>query len=230
MKRYLLEEQKVWATFLDHLRGVAHVQSLPFEYGGTFTADELANSINQLLEVVDDERKFNQVILDRNRAVVPPPPSGSTSGQLILGLFGSGWNDDAVSAYLAFLKLNMNFANQLSGPVRSSIEKGKQLQTAGVAASVLPFNKVSSQKINGAVQKSENLVEVIREEAAEAEAINSEHSKKLEQFRSDVHYRCRRLEKILVGRERGRKASYTRWLEETKSTVLEEFSSAQKKA
>jgi len=133
-------------------------------------------------------------------------------GQLILGLLENDRTEDAVAAYLWFVNTKRPINQNSNQPIGARVARGKELTTSAYAAAALQFRKVSSQRLAGAVRSAEAQVKSLGEDVTKAKIVNSEHSKELGQFRKGWLRRRKRIEAIIVRRERNRRKQEENWI------------------
>ena len=203
-ERYLKEEEELWSSFL---KETSEFNSGPLQssFGGQISMNSLSSAFETIRETLGDERRFNQLSHRPPSTFCLPPPSSTLEGQLILGLFENERKGDAFSVYIWFVAQNAHVDRQQERNLQDMIERGATLRTAAVASSVLPFNRISSQKIASAARKAENQVEALNIEVSKADEINSTHEEALSEFRSDLSERAHRVTRIVAKRERLRR-------------------------
>lgn len=230
MKRYLTSEQKIWAPFLDHVRN--NLTSPIIEghhHHRQWTAEQLATALESLIERLDNRKEFARSTGLHEGNVPLPPPSESLEGQLILGLWDSGSHKEALSAYLYFIATGREISTNVRDRIRTLIQKGKPLVEAAPIVKALPYSRVSTAKMAGAVRTAKNHVQSLADEVVTAQESNASHVLKLNAQLDEQKTQAKRVNDAILRLNRRRDRQHKLWVEATNKVVAECFEDARKK-
>ena len=218
VKRHLDQEQTKWEKFLDEVSNSKVSFSL---YGTTISLSKQASSFDRLRNHLDDSTAFSKLTLSERDRCFPPPPHETLEGQLILGLFETGKISDAISVYLwlIFNCIGSNGRSNSWEKLEDELNTGCQLWRSAIASSVMPFSKVSSQKLAAVAGKAENQLLALNSKVAEADEININHSEELSDLRDVWTTNAQRIADILTRRERKREKKNKEWTDKTKTDI-----------
>lgn len=175
-EKYLREEANAWDGFLELLKSRLHPESLQVA-DKTKSRVELAAEFHRLIGRLDNPTEFNASFDIYGYATFLPPPSDSLEGKLILSLFENGDHVDALCVYLVLFKKRFPSTRSISD---EKLASWNQFLVSAKTASVLPFHKVSSQKMAAAARSAELKLADLDAQVGEAKAINSQHSEQLD--------------------------------------------------
>jgi len=226
VERHIDTEEAAWKPFLDIIGGI-NDRPIESNYGGNVSMGTLSKAFKIMRQTLEDEREFNQLTERPPSTLVPPPPSDSLEGQLILGLLTNKRQSDAEAVYYWFVTTNIRAGTQQNRTTKNLVDRGLALWTAAVASSALPFNRVSSQKIAGAARKAESQIEALNAEVARADEINADHKSELSAIRSKLMNTARRVLGIAAKRERMRRQRHTEWMADIDAQVAQRFEDAE---
>ena len=183
MRKYLAEENEIWANFFVLLKERRN------EFRGSspqepIDVDTLVGVFDNLSAALDDRRRFNRQTEAPSPGALPPPPSTTVEGQLILGLLENNRKAEALDAYVCFISRSL--PRGFTGNIAQRVTRGERLIDAAHVAAALPFKKVSSQRIGGAARSAEAYVERLKEEVQRASEINVSHASDLGDFHKEA--------------------------------------------
>ena len=229
MKRYLAKESEIWSPFLEHVRD--HLKPvLTTDYGRrTSNAEQLANAFEGLVNRLDDRPAFNRATGQHDHSAILPPPSDSLEGMLVLGLFDSDMAADALAAYIYFIAKNTDAEYQRNDAIDILVQKGKALVGAAPIVKALPYSRVSTSKMAGAVRTADNHVKSLAEEVGAAQEINANHVLELQAQLDDQKKQARRVNDTILRLNRRRDRRHKLWVKVTNELVEERFEEARKK-
>lgn len=226
LERHIDTEEEIWKPFLGII-GSINNRPIQSNGSGNLSMETLSKAFEIMRQTLEDERKFNQLTERPPSTLVPPPPSDTLEGQLILGLLANKRQSDAEAVYYWFVTANIRAGQQQNRTTRDMVERGFALWTAAVASSALPFNQVSSQKIAGAARKAESHIEALNTEVTKADEINADHKAELSVIRSKLTNTARRVLGIVAKRERMRRQRHTEWMADIDAQVAQRFEDAE---
>lgn len=208
MKNYLLQEREVWGNFLNFLETATWIDNTGWSLNrSSISAKQLAGVFDRLEELLIDVREFNLTTVANRGQFLPPPPSSSLEGRLALGLAENDLHDDALAVYIHFLSAN-GFADsdhqRINQSIKSYSDRGRILVISGKAASVLPFQKVSSQKLSAISREAGINLHALKDEVQKAHEINVVHEASLTEIRTIIKAKSKRIVKAIIARERVR--------------------------
>lgn len=225
MKKYLHTESSAWQDFLDQV--VSHSQLAKIQiHHGNINIHALSNCFEVLKSHLDNQSQFNQSTQSYRAEAILPPPSTSIEGQLILGLMDMSRVQDAICAYLNFIANNIGINLDYNRDLTSMSNRGSILIAAAYASHAVPLGRASSRMLGGVRRTADAAAEGLKAEIIKAQEINEHHYKKLEEVRENLVSRIRRVQNILLRRERHRRLRFSAW----KAVVDEEVSSRFKDA
>lgn len=224
-KKYLEAEKSIWLPFFESIIVYNQPSTIPTrKFNGTY--EFLANSFQILISHLNDPVQFNRTTTSHFASSFPPPPSSSLEGQLILGLLSNNRLNDAVCVYLWFLKKALDY-NNYHEAFKHQLERGETLAAGGYAAAALPFQTVTSQRLKGVLRKADAQVKSLSVEVKSAQETNYGHAEKLSDFRATWKRRAKRIESVIISRERNRRTKQASWIDEIKQEVNRRFEQAE---
>lgn len=198
MKRYLTNELNTWAPFLDYVRQNLG-ESLVSNHGRRqWTAEQLADAFELQLKLLADRAKFNRSTIHHENVPRLPPPSDSLEGQLILGLFENGLAAEALAAYIYVTVDGQDAQHNSRGEIGSLIQRGKPLVDAAPIVKALPYSRVSSSKMAGAVRIAENHVQSLADEVVTAQEANASHDLELRAHLVEQKDQAKRVNNVIL--------------------------------
>lgn len=241
MKSYLTSESSIWAEFLGHVR--ENLESPLVDTNDSqsqIKAEQLASAFEAPIGLLPDMAGFNSTMRHHSRGRLLPPPSDSLDGQLILGLFQAGMADSALAAYLYVMVKQTNFTVRRDSQAGRFIERGKLLVEAAPIVKALPYSRVSTSKMAGAVRTAENHVKSLADEIAGAQNANAKHARQLqaqldeqneqaELALSDNKEKAKRVNDVILRLHRRRDRQHRLWVAATTQLAAEKFEEADKK-
>lgn len=228
MQKYLESESAIWASFLEYIGNHGQLSKIPTNYGALSVA-ALVGALDTLKSRLNDVGQFNQTTQSHRNEVAPPPPSTSLEGQLILGLAEIRKMEDAACVYLNFTAKNLSVnvdTNQILGNMSA---RGATFLVAAYAASAVPFGRTSAQKLAGATRAAVSAVDSLHREVARASDINLDHANALAEMRDAAALRFRRIQSLLLRRERYRRLRFKAWKTVVDEEVDSRFKAGEKK-
>lgn len=230
MKKHLSSERDDWRDFFTRVHEHPDLQNIPNHNGGT-NIRNLTAAFDILLKDIDDGDvgAFNRRTQPHYGNLTLPPPASSIEGQLILGLFNNDRPHDALCVYLAFISQTLKFSVNANQPIGKMVARGTEFFVPAYAAAALPFRRVSSQRLASATKSAEAQVESLLEEVKKAQKTNSSHQTALDSFRSLAEERFKRLEQLLIKRERHRRFVNTSWARDIDHEVDKRFQDAERR-
>lgn len=228
MKRYLESEAQIWSSFLKEVTAQNQLSNIPTRRGGT-NSQALESAFDQLLKHLENPTQFNQATQKNRGGIAPPPPSETIEGQLILGLFELDRKWDAICAYVWFINHGLEISQNSNQPIGAMVARGAELSAGAYAAAALPFRRVTSQRLAGAARSAEAQVEALGSEVQKAQEINSEHKSKLVEWRDTCSDRAKKIENLIIRRERHRRDQHSSWIERIDGEVENRFERAEKR-
>ena len=225
MKKYLESEAKVWSPFMEGIR--SQLPGMLFRSGGSVNPEALASAFDTLVDRLEDNTEFNRSTQRFHGDIALPPPSESLEGQLILGLNELGRVADAVSVYVWFIVQSLDIRTNTNNQIPQMTKRGAELAVGAYAAAALPFRKVTSQKLAGALRSADAQVQSLGEEVESAQLTNAEHAEKLSDLRSNWRKRAKRIEGLIVRRERLRRNTHDQWVQGIDDEVESRFANAE---
>lgn len=214
MADHLDREQAAWKPFLDMLASEHGEMQIPARQQA-ITGRQLATDFDMVRAMLDDPDGFGRLTADSfRRTTVAPPPSGSTEGQLVLGLHAAGRTSDATAAYAAFIVLELSAGHYVHRPTEdfaAFLKLGGTLLAAGHVAAALPASKLASSGIGSAKAKAEDLLASLDGQVAEGSAINADHAAGLSRIRDLIAARVVRVRRTLLRAERERDRRQRAW-------------------
>lgn len=214
MSQYLAQEEAVWTPVLSTISS-DFARKFNFSHSHGLSGWEvLLGVFSALRRELSDAGAFGR-LTSSGHQFMAPPPSTSSEGQVILGLHSSDRKAQAIDALLAFINTSRGINTSGNPSILKQIQRGNALLGAAYVAEVLPFHKVSSQKIAGSVRsadlKVESLDEAIQRFLDEADEINKAHRAELSAFRDGESHTAGRVRRILRKREVRREKKFTKW-------------------
>ncbi|WP_176500563.1 hypothetical protein [Sphingomonas sp. HMP9] len=230
MSDHLDREQGAWKPFLDMLASEHGEMQIPARQQA-ITGRQLATAFDMLRAKLDDPDGFGRLTADSfRRTTVAPPPSGSTEGQLVLGLHAAGRASDAAAAYAGFVVLELSAGHQVHRPAEdfaAFLKLGGTLLAAGHVAAALPASKLASSGIGSAKAKAEDLLASLDGQVAEVSAINADHAAGLSRMRDLMAAGAVRLRRTLLRAERERDRRQRAWRADIEAEVEKRFREAE---
>jgi hypothetical protein len=228
MKSYLTRESKIWTHFLDYVRENFDTP-LVSNYGHVqFTAEQLANAFEAQLKLLSDRSGFNRATTPYESGPLLPPPSDSLEGQLILGLFDTGMVDEALSAYVYVILNGKDDRFVTNGKIGMLHKKGKLLVDAAPIVRALPYSRISTSKMAGAVRTAESHVQSLSDEIVAAQKTNTSHELELKAQLDEQKTQAKRVNDLILRLNRRRDRRHKLWVEAINSIVAEKFEEARK--
>ncbi|MCP1337535.1 DUF6161 domain-containing protein [Futiania mangrovi] len=227
-KSYLESERELWRPLQEAVAEKNELRSIQTR-NHTSALEGFDQVFDRLLKACENVDDFNRKTATLYQGEILPPPSSSTEGILILGLLKAGRKDDAIHAFIYFVARNytINYQNQTF--IKDAFENGKILHTAAHAAAALAPATPMSKRLNEALRSAKANAEALDEEVATAQTINKEHAQALERLRDHWKRRAKRIEAIIVRRERQRRSRYDSWLANIDDEVAKRFERAEKR-
>lgn len=229
MKIYLTREQKIWGPFLGHLRKTLGSPLLTNNGRSQVSADQLANAFETHLDLLPDRAQFNRATTSYESRSILPPPSDSLDGNLILGLFDCGMVAEALAAYIHILAKDQDFRFNVNDEIGDLNQKGKPLVDAAPIVKALPYSRVSTSKMAGAVRAAENHVQALADEIVAAQKANASHELELQAQLDEQKTQAKRVNDLILRLNRRRDNRHKLWVEAINSIVAEKFEDARKK-
>jgi hypothetical protein len=228
MRRYLEAEQKTWSPFLEYLVGNLGGPLTSRSNGHSWTSEDLGTAIDGQLSLLDDRDKFNRATLSNaySRGRILPPPSNSLEGELILGLFDVNLEEDALAAYIFLVASRQRLRINEDDAIHHLIERGRILVRAAPIVKALPYSRVSTSKLSGAVRVAENHVQTLADEIVKANKTSAAHEVKLQAQLDEQKQKAKRVNDIILRLNRRRDRQHRKWLEATGKIVEEKFKDA----
>lgn len=222
MVDHLDREEAAWKPFLDFFASEYGDMQIPARRQA-MTGRQMATAFQQLRAALDDPNAFAAITVDSyRRTAVVPPPSGSTEGQLMLGLHATGRTEDAAAVFARFVSTELaadQYAQRSTGDMASVLQRGETLLAAGHAAAALPASKLASSGIRTSKVRAEQLLASLDEQVAGAAEINAEHAGGLLDLRSSIAQGIVRVRRTLLRAERGRSRRDREWRAEIEAEV-----------
>ena len=229
MQRYLTNESKLWTPFLDYMRNNLSSGMATEQGRSSSTADQLAIAFESQIKRLDDRAAFNHAMQRYQGGPKLPPPSDSLEGQLILGLFDSDMAVEALAAYVYFIATDTNARYDNNDEIGSLVQKGKLLLDAAPIVKALPYSRVSTSKMAGAVRKAENHVQSLEDEIVAAQKSNAAHDLELQAQLDEQKKQAKRVNDVILRLNRRRDSRHKRWTEAADQLIEEKFEEARKK-
>lgn len=229
MKRYLTKEKQIWTLFLDYMRNNLRSGIATEQGRGSSTAEQLAIAFESQIKRLDDRAAFNRATQPYQSGPILPPPSNSLEGQLILGLFDSEMAAEALAAYVYFVATDTNARYNVSDEIGNLVHKGKSLVEAAPIVKALPYNRVSTSKMAGAVRTAENHAQSLADEIVFAQESNAAHDLALKSQLDEQKKQAKRVNDVILRLNRRRDSRHKRWTKAAEQLVEEKFEEARKK-
>ncbi|WP_332744474.1 DUF6161 domain-containing protein [Sphingomonas sp. ZB1N12] len=230
MVDHLEREQVEWKPFLDKLAseyGDMQIQAARQPMRGR----QLATAFDQLRAMLADPDGFGRITANSfRRATVAPPPSGSTEGQLVLGLHAAGRTGDAAAAYARFVALELGTDDGVHRPAEdfaAFLKRGEILLAAGHVAAALPSSKLASSGIRTSKARAQELLAALDGRVAEAAEINADHATHLSNMRDLTAAGIVRVRRTLLRAERARDRRQRAWRADVEAEVQKRFGEAE---
>ena len=228
MLAYITDERAAWGPFLGELLNLLK-GPVPFHRNNSQSPESLSAALEILERRLDDVNQFNTLTrrAQQGSGIGLPPRSDSEEGRLILALFSNGKAQEALAVYIRFIELNFGAhtsGHQYYGPIAL---KGERLLESAVAATVLPFSKVSSAKLAGAARKAESHNGALEQEVAKAVEINEAHEGRLDEFLKEQEERSERVDRTICKLNKRRAQQYENWKSSIDADVLNRFEEAE---
>jgi Family of unknown function (DUF6161) len=228
MKRYLLDENRIWKSFLDHLKISLRAEISISQGRNGFSAHQLALALENLISSLDDSAKFNRATQPFDTSSILPPPSESLEGQLILGLFEAGMTSEAVAVYVTFIVTGRNARYNVNDEIANLVQKGKPLLDAAPIVKALPYSRISSSKMAGTVRAAENHVQSLANEIVAAQKSNAAHGVAFQAQLEEQKNEAKRIQEILLRLNQRRDRKHRLWMAAANQLVAEKFEEARK--
>ncbi len=230
MVDHLDREEAAWKPFLDFFASEYGDIQIPARRHA-MTGRQMATAFHQLRAALDDPSAFAAITVDSfRRTAVAPPPSGSTEGQLMLGLHAAGRTEDAAAAFARFVSTELaadQYGQRSAGDMASVLQRGDILLAAGHVAAALPASKLASSGIRTSKVRAEQLLASLDEQVAGAAEINAEHAGGLLDLRSSIAEGIVRVRRMLLRAERGRSRRDREWRAAIEVEVQRRFDEAE---
>lgn len=226
MKSYLSKESHIWAPFLDYMRRNLGSESVSINDRDRQTTEQLAFAFKTQIKRLDDRALFNRATIRRQDGLILPPPSDSLEGQLILGLFDSDMAGEALAAYFCFIKKGESIRHDT---INSLAQRGQILVDAAPIAKALPYSRISTSKMAGAVRTAENHVQSLADEIITAQRSNAAHDVELQAQLDEQKKQAKRVNDVILKLNRRRVRQHKQRMEVTDKVVAERFEDARKK-
>jgi hypothetical protein len=178
---------------------------------------------------LDDRAAFNRAMQRHQGGPILPPPSDSLEGQLILGLFDSDMAVEALAAYVYFVATNANARYNANDEIGNLVHKGKSLVEAAPIVKALPYSRVSTSKMAGAVRTAENHAQSLADEIVAAQNSNAAHDLELQAQLDEQKKQARRVNDLILRLNRRRVSRHKSWAKAADQLVYEKFEEADKK-
>ncbi|WP_417733901.1 DUF6161 domain-containing protein [Roseovarius sp.] len=229
MKRYLTKENQIWTPFLDYMRNSLRSGIATEQGRGNSTAEQLAIAFESQKKRLDDRAAFNRATQQYVNNSILPPPSDSLEGHLILGLFDSGMAAEALAAYVYCIAKEANARYNTNDEIGTLVHKGKPLVDAAPIVKALPYSRVSTSKMAGAVRTAENHAQSLADEIVAAQKANAAHDFELQTQLDKQKKQAKRVDDVIRRLNRRRDSRHKLWVKATEQLVEEKFEEARKK-
>lgn len=224
MRRYLTDENQIWTPFFDYMRNNLDLDVFTNNGRRHLSAEELAIAFETEIKWLDD-----RATTYRHDGPAFPPPSDSLEGQLILGLLDSYMAEEALAAYIYFIAKNVGGFRNASNATSTLIQRGKPLVDAAPITKALPYSRISTAKMAGAVRTAENHAKSLADEIIAAQKSNAAHDVELQVQLGDQKKQAKRVNDVILRLSRRRDRRHKQWMEVTDKVVAERFEEARKK-
>ena len=230
MRSYLGHERAAWQPFLDELPSILMTE-VPLRHNNSISADSLSTAFDILESHLENSASFNECTSTARygTGLVLPPKSDSDEGVLILALFHAGKLSKAVSVYLNFIAVNFLAQVDRIDDYSRMASQGVRLLEAASVATVLPFSKVSSAKLAGAVRRAESHYTSLEQEVARAAKVNDAHESRLNEVLQQQRQRGSRLNLAIRRLSKRRAHHIDEWKLKITTQVSESFDAADKR-
>ncbi|MGJ8611354.1 MAG: DUF6161 domain-containing protein, partial [Octadecabacter sp.] len=191
--------------------------------------EQLSITIETQIGRLDDRNSFNRATTRFDGSIILPPPADSLEGQLILGLFDAGFIDNALGAYVYEIAKGRTIQYRNNDATHRLLEIGRPLVETAPIVVALPYSKVSSAKMAGAVRAAENHAQSLVDEIKTAQTSNDAHAVELESQLDAQKKQAARVNDVILRLNRKRDRRHKQWMEATDMVVEEAFEEARKK-
>jgi hypothetical protein len=229
MKSYLTKENHIWTPFLNYVR--SDLGSPLVTEGGrdSSTPERLAIAFESQIKLLSDRTGFNRATMRYVDGQVLPPPSDSLEGQLILGLYDSDMAAEALAAYVYFIAKGADAKYHPNDAIGTLIERGRILIDAAPIVKALPYSRISTLKMAGAVRTAENHTQSLADEIVAAQISNAAHDVKSQMQLDEQKKQAKRTNDVIQRLNRKRDRRHKQQMEAIDKLVDHEFDKALKK-
>lgn len=229
MKSYLTKESHIWTPFLNYVRKNFGSELVTNRGRNRATSEQLAIAFETQIRRLDDKSVFNRSTTPYENGPLLPPPSDSLEGQLILGLFDSDMAADALAAYVYFVVKGADAQYKPNDVIGTLAERGRILIDAAPIVKALPYSRVSTSKMAGAVRTAENHVKSLAGEIVAAQEAHAAHDLELQAQLDEQKKQAKRVNDIILRLNRRRASRHKLWAKAAEQLVEEKFEEARKK-
>lgn len=229
MKNYLTKENQIWAPFFHYMSNNLGSDFVTDQGRHRSTAEQLTIAFETQIKLLDDRAAFNRATTRYENGPVLPPPSSSLEGQLILGLFDSDMAAEALAAYVYFLAKGADPQYRANDAIGTLIERGRILVDAAPIARALPYSRISTSKMAGAVRTAKNHVQSLADEIVTAQEYNAAHGVELQEQLDEQKKQATRINDLILKLNRKRDRRHRQWVEAADKVIEEKFDEARKK-
>jgi|GEM_PF-4693252 len=228
MKRYLENEQQLWAPFLAYLRDNTTI-AIRLDHGRHHHLAAPLNIVKAITNKLGDPATFNEMTHPRRGNPVIPPPSDSLEGLLILGLFENQMAEKALAAYVYFIVTNAGHHYQKHSELDQLAAEGKLLIDAAPVFKALPFKNIANAEMAKAVRTAEIHVQSLAEEVAAAQEANAMQAAALDAQLKEQKAQAKRLNDLVLKLNRRREHKHKLWVQTVDQIVEDKFEEAKRK-
>ncbi|MCT4579591.1 hypothetical protein [Donghicola sp.] len=228
--KFVSREAGVWSDFLGVFS--EHSDMTNFRSSrGNFTSDQLAKVFERLSEKLDDPQAFNRITERYGGGILPPPPSDTLEGQLILGLFSENRVGDALSVFAwhldALLGVSKNINN--NHPLMAYFTLGERLYVAACAAASLPFGKVNASALSASKRKLKDLKESFEDKIRSAQTRIEEFDERVAEIEADFEEDSGEKDRGFEAAEVERVKKYEEWISKHEADIAQRVSKANRR-
>lgn len=225
---YIEEEIRVWSPYLESLQArnpFPNLQAL----NAAFSVESFSLALSMLRDAVHSAPEFNRITDHYYSGILPPPPSASPDGQLILNLFELNYSEKADSALLAYVDPVLRLSQSRQGGISDTIADGKRLLAGAYSVRALGLSRLGSSFVQEARNEFSTIVAGFNAELEAAIDRNKAQLKEETKQLADSRARSDRLDRVQRYLEVRRARSSNRYLLQTRERVENEFSAAEKR-
>lgn len=136
---------------------------------------------------------------------------------------------EALAAYIHILAKDQDFRFNVNDEIGDLNQKGKPLVDAAPIVKALPYSRVSTSKMAGAIRAAENHVQALADEIVAAQKANASHELELQAQLDEQKTQAKRVNDLILRLNRRRDNRHKLWVEAINSIVAEKFEDARKK-